>query len=176
MRIKAVISALLLSACLAGCGEAASSGSGAVSQAETTAQAPEINASTVSEAVETIRAAYPEMFTAVSSSGEELFDQNAEKLFGCKPEELEYGAIAYNASGSTADEVSILILGDEDGDKALALLTERKDVRRADFEDYKPSEVGKIDKALVFKLNKGAALIISDDAESIREMLSQKLS
>ena len=49
------------------------------------------------------------------------------------------------------------------------ILKDRVDVRRHDFEGYKPEELPKIDKARVFEANGYSILVIADNAEEIEK-------
>lgn len=135
----------------------------------------EITQQTLTDLAAELKAQYREVLTASSALGEELFNKNCQKLYGFEASELSEAVIVYNASDGLADEVSVIIRADGDSAKALQTLTERIDLRRADFEDYKPAELPKINSAKVFEINGGAVLVISESAEEIGKSVGEKL-
>ena len=99
------------------------------------------------------------------------FDTFCAKLYGgLSADELSDGAISYASSGGNADEVSLLKAADDKKQGELsAVLKDRLDMRRHDFEGYKPEELPKIDKARVFECNGFCILVIADNAEDIEK-------
>lgn len=99
------------------------------------------------------------------------FDTFCAKLYGgLSADELSDGAISYASSGGNADEVSLLKAADDKKQSELtAKLNDRLDMRRHDFEGYKPEELPKIDKARVFECNGFCILVIADNAEDIEK-------
>ena len=109
--------------------------------------------------------------TAKGDTSSYGFDTFCAKLYGgLSADELSDGAISYASSGGNADEVSLLKAADDEKQSELtARLKDRLDMRRHDFEGYKPEELPKIDKARVFECNGFCVLVIADNAEDIEK-------
>ncbi len=107
--------------------------------------------------------------------GEDVFENNCRKLYGMDIEEFSDGGILYNDGGGMADEISLIRSGSGNADKFSQALEERKQMRLDLFQGYAPEEVYKIENALIFTKGDWAALIISDDADSIEEYLKNAL-
>jgi hypothetical protein len=97
----------------------------------------------------------------------EVFKSYAKKLYAMEYEELSDGAIAYDSTGGTADEISVIQPADGDLDNAVGALEARKQLRINDFTGYKPEELDKIEDARIFTCGGRAIFIISDNADEI---------
>ena len=90
---------------------------------------------------------------------------------------IDDGAVLQTASGGVADEVSVLHLKkSEDVSIARQKLEARVTERRNQFNGYKPEEVYKLDNARVVVQGNYAALIVSDDADTIEAALRGAIS
>ncbi len=98
--------------------------------------------------------------------GESEFDENCEKLFGVTAQEISDGGIMFVSSGSGADEISVLKC-----ENAEELLERRRQQRYSDFEGYAPDELEKIENAVIFEYEGEYILIISDNAESLKNLV-----
>ncbi|MCR5539402.1 MAG: DUF4358 domain-containing protein [Ruminococcus sp.] len=108
------------------------------------------------------------------SKGDGLYDKNAANFYGTGFANIIDGAILYNDNGGYADEVSAVKFDESvDGQE---LLKDRLESRTASFRDYRPEEVGKLEKAKIFNAGGFDVLIISDDADSIEKQIKDKLS
>lgn len=108
------------------------------------------------------------------SKGDGLYDKNAANFYGTGFANIIDGAILYNDNGGYADEVSAVKFDESvDGQE---LLKERLESRTASFRDYRPEEVGKLEKAKIFNAGGFDVLIISDDADAIEKQIKDKLS
>ncbi|MBR6338156.1 MAG: DUF4358 domain-containing protein [Ruminococcus sp.] len=109
--------------------------------------------------------------TAKGDTSDYGFDKFCKKLYGgTLPDDLEDGAISYASSGGNADEVSLLKAADPARQSELTdKLKERLDMRKRDFEGYKPEELPKIEKARIFEAGGFSILVIADNAEDIEK-------
>lgn len=98
--------------------------------------------------------------------GDSEFDENCEKLFGVDVREISDGGVMFVSSGSGADEISVLKC-----DNAKELLEKRRQQRYSDFEGYAPDELEKIENAVIFEYKGEYILIISDNAESLKNLV-----
>ena len=90
---------------------------------------------------------------------------------------IDDGAVLQTAGGGVADEVSVLHLKkSEDVSIAKKKLEDRVTERRNQFNGYKPEEVYKLDNARVVVQGNYAALIVSDDADTIEAALRGAIS
>ena len=133
------------------------------SSAESSASA--VNNITADKLIDT---AAEESMTQKAYYADDVFRSNVKKLYWIEYDTIEDGAIAYGDNGS-ADELSILKL--KDGTSAQKALEGRLQNRKTQFENYKPSEMPKLEAALIFEVNGYWVLIVSDNAESIKEKI-----
>lgn len=106
--------------------------------------------------------------------GDGIYDKNAAKFYDTGFANIIDGAILYNENGGYADEVSAVKFDESiDGQE---LLKDRLESRTASFRDYRPEEVGKLEKAKIFSAGGFDILIISDDADTIEKQIRDKLS
>lgn len=111
---------------------------------------------------------YDSVMDARAVYGDDSFSGACEKLYGVTADSLTDGGIIYDSTGATADEVS-LIKASDSSVNCEELLNDRIQARIKDFEGYKPDELGKIESAEVFSCGDIWALVISDDAEKIKQ-------
>ena len=190
IRYIAAAAALLL----AGCGGAESSSAGeaavssavvseaevssaADSEAETSVSSTESAAegSVMKELSEELKAADSSILTGSAVYGERLFESNCKKLYLCEQSDLTDGFIVYNNGGGKADEISVIKRADGDTDKALKVLSDRKEVRYNDFKGYVPEELPKIEAGRVFTVGGYCVLIISDGGDRLEKIIREKL-
>lgn len=111
------------------------------------------------------------------SYGEDAYDDSFDTLYGVQFDMIDDGAVLQTASGGVADEVSVLHLKkSEDVSIARQKLEARVTERRNQFNGYKPEEVYKLDNARVVVQGNYAALIVSDDADTIEAALRGAIS
>lgn len=103
------------------------------------------------------------------------FQENCSKLYSIEYSQLSDGGILFCESGEYADEISILKPADGDAESAAEILEKRKKARIQVYEGYSPSEAQKAQNAVVFAKNGCAALVISDNAESIAQLIKDEL-
>ncbi|MBQ6675411.1 MAG: DUF4358 domain-containing protein [Ruminococcus sp.] len=174
--ILKAICVLCTAACAAtafvGCGDSGSSGSGAESVAGVSQTQFDLSAKEYLDmALEKAPDSLLDESTAKGDTGSYGFDTFCSKLYGgATIDDIADGAISYASTGGNADEVSILKAADEEKQADMTrILKDRVDVRRHDFEGYKPEELPKIDKARVFEANGYSVLVIADNAEEIEK-------
>lgn len=107
---------------------------------------------------------------------EDIFKNNCEKLYGISYEVLSDGGIVFAGSGGLADEVTILKAKDGNIKKLTSMLESRIERRISDFTGYKPTEISKIEKAVVFECGGFAILIISDNGEILKHQIEEIIS
>ena len=191
MNRKILSAALAAALLLAGCGssESSSEKDSSAPDTQTTASqtspgdasvsAPEESeapASALAALADDLKAADPDRLNGSAAYGERLLEKNCKKLYSCEASELSDALIVYNNGGGYADEVSVIERTDGDKDKAVAALKSRIDLRRSDFENYKPDQLDKINAGRVFTVGSKAVLIISDSAEALEKLIKEKLS
>ena len=111
------------------------------------------------------------------SYGEDAYDDSFDSLYGVRFDMIDDGAVLQTAGGGVADEVSVLHLKkSEDVSIAKKKLEDRVTERRNQFNGYKPEEVYKLDNARVVVQGNYAALIVSDDADTIEAALRGAIS
>ncbi|WP_164489166.1 DUF4358 domain-containing protein [Ruminococcus sp. Marseille-P6503] len=103
------------------------------------------------------------------------FEENCSKLYSIEYSQLSDGGILFCESGEYADEITVLKPADGDAENAARLLEKRKEARAEVYEGYSPSEAQKARDAVVFEKNGFAALVITDDAESVAQLIKDKL-
>ena len=90
--------------------------------------------------------------------GEADFDNNFKELYGISADLITDGAFAYDSTGSTADEITVLRVDKKDDiDKV-----------QRDFNGYKPAEAAKASDGMVFVCNHYVFLGICDDSHAAR--------
>ena len=101
--------------------------------------------------------------------GEADFDNNFKELYGISADLITDGAFAYDSTGSTADEITVLRVDKKDDiDKVQQALEERQSQRERDFNGYKPAEAAKASDGMVFVCNHYVFLGICDDSHAAR--------
>lgn len=175
MDTKRIISFVLASVTaisIVGCGADSSSTS------QNTSEAQSSESESVISAEEMLKAALDKVpdnnldtTTVKGDTSDYGFDSFCKKLYsGTMPEDLDDGLISYSSTGGYADEISILKPKNaDDKSKLLSILKERINVRRHDFEGYKPEELTKIDNAQVFEQDGACILIIAENAAEIKD-------
>ncbi|MBR6044914.1 MAG: DUF4358 domain-containing protein [Ruminococcus sp.] len=191
MNRKLLSAALAAALLLAGCGSSESSSEKDSSAPDTqttasqtspgdasvsTPEESEAPASALAALADDLKAADPDRLNGSAAYGERLLEKNCKKLYSCEVSELSDALIVYNNGGGYADEVSVIERTDGDKDKAVAALKSRIDLRRSDFENYKPDQLDKINAGRVFTVGSKAVLIISDSAEALEKLIKEKLS
>ena len=101
--------------------------------------------------------------------GESDFDDNFKDLYGISEDLITDGAFAYDSTGATADEITVLRVDKkEDIDKVQQALEARMAQRQQDFNGYKPEEAAKAADGKVFVCNHYVFLGICDDSSAAR--------
>ncbi len=101
--------------------------------------------------------------------GEADFDDNFKDLYGISADLITDGAFAYDSTGATADEITVLRVDKKDDiDKVQQALEERQSQRERDFNGYKPAESAKASDGMVFVCNHYVFLGICDDSHAAR--------
>ncbi len=158
---RALASALLLSIALlaAGCG----------SQDDTKDDGKVITVPAV-DVVNNITEAIGESgIDSTVKKGEADFDDNFKELYGISADLITDGAFAYDSTGATADEITVLRVDKKDDiDKVQQALEERQTQRERDFNGYKPAESAKASDGMVFVCNHYIFLGICDDSHAAR--------
>lgn len=103
---------------------------------------------------------------------DEKFQNNISKLYGIEADKLEDGGIVYGDNGS-ADEISVIRLKDENSAKKV--LEARVEYRATQFQNYKPSEMPKINAAEIFEEGGYWFLIIADDPGAIHQTIDEMM-
>ena len=79
------------------------------------------------------------------------------------------GAFAYDRTGASADEITVLRVGkNDDIDKVKQALETRMSQRQQDFGGYKPEEAAKVSDGKVFACSNYVFLGICDDSSAAR--------
>lgn len=84
---------------------------------------------------------------------------------------LADGEMRIDASRATAECISVLTAADGDAAALLEALTAYRDVTLAQYRDYRPDEVPKLEKAVLKASGAQAALIVSKDAAAAEKAL-----
>lgn len=114
-------------------------------------------------------------------SGAEIYDDiltqlpedMARRFYGMDEGELTAG-ILYYGTGATAEEIAILQCRDEAAaDKALENAKARIEAQKTSFADYRPSEVPKLDSAVLQKVGLTVIVVVSADAARAQEIVDQ---
>ena len=100
--------------------------------------------------------------------GSEGFDNACPKLFGIEPSALTDGGIMYVGAGTSADEIAVL---GGNGDFRTVLEAHAQS-RANDFKGYAPDESDKAKNALIFTEDGLTILVIADNAEEIKDRLT----
>ncbi|MBO5448250.1 MAG: DUF4358 domain-containing protein [Ruminococcus sp.] len=103
--------------------------------------------------------------------GEEKFEKFCEKLYSVPSDEISDGGSIFSSGGGNADEISMIKT--EDPQKGEEILHDRLQSRSSTFESYKPEEMQKINSAEIFSAGDYWVLIISDDAERLKEEIKE---
>ena len=83
-------------------------------------------------------------------------------------------AVTYFSSGATAEEVVIFEgATDADADKLLTAAEERKEDDYKTWQDYKPEEVSRVDKAVIKKSGKYVVFCITDDKDAVSAVIDK---
>ncbi|CCY54247.1 uncharacterized protein BN781_00769 [Coprococcus sp. CAG:782] len=83
-------------------------------------------------------------------------------------------AVTYFSSGATAEEVVIFEgATDADADKLLTAAEERKEDDYKTWQDYKPEEVSRVDKAVIKKSGKYVVFCIADDKDAVSAVIDK---
>ena len=165
---KKIISIALCAAigiCMCACSDSESSGSSSESSAAASSES-ELSAQDILEK------AASDTMTEKAFFSDEKFQNNINKLYGIDADKLEDGGIVYGNSGS-ADEISVIKL--KDGSSAKKVLEARVEYRATQFQNYKPSEMPKIDAAQIFEEGGYWFLIIADDPEPIHQTIDDMM-
>lgn len=102
------------------------------------------------------------------SLGEDVYADNFERLYNFSIKKIDGGTIAYAADGGKADEISIVRAGDSaDVSEIKKYMEARLEKRLHDFQNYKPEEVYKLEKASVTVSKNYVFLVISDQADEM---------
>lgn len=97
-------------------------------------------------------------------------------LYGIPPEYVSDGCILYTASGTSADEISLLQPADAGkGAYITQALQNRITQRIQDFTGYNNKEADKISRAQVTPIGTRIALVIADDPDAVIRSLRQQL-
>lgn len=131
-----------------------------------------------SAAEENVSHTAAEIFDMLSQSGKadqlderadfasEQFEGACEKLYGVSKDSLTDGGIMFAGSGQISDEVSILRGADT------SVLKKRAETRAKDFEGYAPAESQKAADAVVFEYGDFSVLIIADNADELKQLIT----
>lgn len=83
-------------------------------------------------------------------------------------------AMLYLSSGATAEELALFEAVDADSlERIKDAVNNRLRLQTDSFESYQPSEVPKLDKAIVFTRGNYIILIVADDYESANKVLKK---
>ena len=84
-------------------------------------------------------------------------------------------AVIYESSGATAEEIVVLqCASEEDAKKAAEALKNRVEEQKEAFEDYVPAELTKLADAVIETKGRVAVLSVSDEPETVRDILQRK--
>ncbi|MCM1308696.1 MAG: DUF4358 domain-containing protein [Butyrivibrio sp.] len=168
-------SAVLLAAVLAGCNgkgagdgknESVGGGSAGVSEAATDA-AEEISCAEILDRL--LEGAKKAKCDAKTVYGDGSYEGYFDYLYEIKPDKASDGAFGY-ASASYADEISVIMMADEnEADMFLKKLDERVARRIRDFEGYKPEETEKLGRAQSAVSGKYVILAVCDGSDKVIE-------
>lgn len=101
--------------------------------------------------------------------GDGTYEGYFDYLYEIKPEKAKDGAFGY-ASASYADEISVIMMADEDdADMFMDKLDERIVRRMRDFEGYKPEEAAKLGKAQRAVCGKYVIMAVCDGSDKVIE-------
>lgn len=121
----------------------------------------------------------PDDATALLDSGafsealESIDRDTACDLYGI--DELTVIASAvYGSTGTTAEELAIFTLRDEEAAQAaLTALGHRIEDQKADMADYLPDEVPKLEKAILERRGNSVLLVVANDYAPVEELLKK---
>jgi hypothetical protein len=101
----------------------------------------------------------------VLSKGDDTFDNGFEGLYGVDEGIVTDACIAYDSTGATSDEISILRVADKkDVSNVESALKKRLEKRASDFGEYRPEESSKAQNGVVFTCANYVMMAISDDS------------
>lgn len=101
--------------------------------------------------------------------GQADFDDHFKDLYGISEDLITDGAFAYDSTGASADEITVLRVGkNDDIDKVKQALETRMSQRQQDFGGYKPEEAAKASDGKVFACSNYVFLGICDDSSAAR--------
>lgn len=110
---------------------------------------------------------------AFSEALESIDRETACALYGID-EATVTGAAVYGSTGTTAEELAIFTLQDEEAAKAaLTALGYRVEDRKEAMADYIPGEVVKLDKAVLEQRGTSVLLVIANDYAPVEERLKK---
>lgn len=105
----------------------------------------------------------------------EFDTEGAERALRVDAADVEKAA-AYVGSGATVDEVSVWEAVDDAGAKNIEqTLADRIEQRIADYADYKPEEVPKLQDAVLVRNGKYVVCCITDDAATAQDEITKAL-
>ena len=119
--------------------------------------------------------------TSIMSYDDTPYSTNLSTLYkGLKESDITDGCIAFDETGNTADEISILVAPDTDSTSKLkTILKQRAEKRAEDFGKYKPEESIKAQEAHVTICDRYVMLAIGKDSLEMQkqfQLVMQKYS
>lgn len=101
--------------------------------------------------------------------GDDDYDKGFKELYGIDENIITDGAFAYDSTGGTADEITVLrVKDDKNIDRVKQALQARMLKRQQDFGGYKPEESAKAADGKVFACSNYVFLGIADDSSAAR--------
>lgn len=105
----------------------------------------------------------------------ELEPEAVERAFRVDPADIS-AVDAYLGSGATVDEVSVWEGTDDSAAERIEqTLKDRLESRKADYSDYMPDEVPKLENAILVRQGKYVVLCVTADAENAQKLIDEAL-
>ena len=124
---------------------------------------------------------YTELTTAIDFSASNMQKQTEAALnnyYYIDPNTLEnYSIYMSDYATGNADEIAMFQVKEEDQAAAIkALINDRINDLKVRYEDYKPEEMDKINKAVIMEEGNYIFVVISPNADQAKEVLNKQLS
>lgn len=85
--------------------------------------------------------------------------------------------VIYEGAGATAEEIVVLeCVSEAEATKVKDRLLDRVNEQKESFEDYVPSELSKLDSAVIEIAGKYAIMCVSDDSDMAREIIKDAVN
>lgn len=103
---------------------------------------------------------------------DEVISDTAFRLYGIDSGDVAE-CVVYISTGATSEELAVFEAASESSASVISeKLTERRDAQIKTFLEYKSSEMGRLDNAVIYKNDLFVAYVVSDDSDRARDIIS----